>query len=126
MKEINKYIETPLANLYRQRVNYTDEYTGEPWHMNFLDVRSKNDEAGISGGSYGNPSKPTYYGSVGLPGYSLLGQYIPDYAKNVSTPLGDLAFDSNDQYANELNTRFTPNEKTNYYIQALANLLRGR
>lgn len=48
---------------------------------------------------------------------------IPNYYNEVNTPLGTVYGGTNDGNPN-VNVGFQPNEKTNYYLQALANLLR--
>jgi hypothetical protein len=44
----------------------------------------------------------------------------------INTPLGNLELSSNDEDFNSLHSDFYPNNRTQGYIQALANLLRGR
>jgi len=50
---------------------------------------------------------------------------IPDVYKSFNTPLGELSLGTNDGNPN-IGGSFQPNDRTNYYIQALANLLRGQ
>ena len=73
-------------------------------------------------GQYGNPSSPTYFASQFFPESNV--KYIPDFDKTFNTPLGELQFESNYDVPNTIDANFTPNAKTNYYLQALANLLR--
>ena len=47
---------------------------------------------------------------------------IPNYYGEVNTPLGKVFGGTNDGNPN-VNAGFQPNARTNYYIQALANLL---
>lgn len=118
-----KEVRTPLGDYTRVSNNYYRTSEGDPWSMNWAGIR--NGEAGYQVGSYGNPSAPTYFQTAFLPGEERLGQYIPDFNKSFNTPLGNLNFESNYDIPNSIDAEFTPNTKTNYYIQALANLLRG-
>ena len=63
---------------------------------------------------------PNYFAGAFLPGDE---QYIPDYNRNLNTPIGNLALETNFENPNYLEATLTPNERTQYYIQALANLL---
>ena len=62
-----------------------------------------------------------YFASAFLPGDQ---QYIPDMYKNINTPFGNLEVETNYDVPNTIDATFMPNSQTNYYIQALANLLR--
>lgn len=57
------------------------------------------------------------------------GGEIPDgyegFYNEVNTPFGTLGYGTSDTYPS-FGASFVPNEKTQYYIQALANLLRGQ
>lgn len=53
------------------------------------------------------------------------GTRIPDYYGEVNTPLGKIYGGTNDGNPN-IGGGFEPNDQTAYYIQAIANLLRGR
>ena len=121
-KRIEK--DTPIGRYTKVYDNYYNTPNGEPWSMNWSGI-SKG-EAGLNAGSYGNPAAPTYFGTAYLPGEEKIGQYMPDFNKVLNTPLGSLNVESNYEIPNSVGADFTPNEKTNYYIQALANLLRGR
>ena len=64
-----------------------------------------------------NLNNPTLFASMNYPDNAP----IPDYERNINTPLGQIGIGTNDGNKNVYGT-FTPNQ----YIQALANLLRGR
>jgi hypothetical protein len=119
-----KEIRTPLGDYTRVSNNYYPTPEGDPWSMNWAGI--SRGEAGLQAGSYGNPSAPTYFGTAFLPGESRYGQYMPDFNKTLNTPLGSLNVESNYEIPNSISADLTPNARTNYYIQALANLLRGR
>ena len=118
-----KEISTPLGDYTRVSNNY---YTsgGQPWSMNWAGI--SNGEAGYQAGAYGDPSAPTFFQSAYLPGEERFGQYVPDFNKSFSTPLGNVNFESNYEIPNSIDANFTPNSKTYYYIQALANLLNSQ
>ena len=111
-------VQTPIGDFTRVSNNYYTGGNGQPWSMNWMGV--DRGDAGLHVGSYGNPSAPTYFGSAFLPGDS---QYVPDFNKTFNTPVGSLNFESNYDIPNTIDADFTPNAKTNYYLQALANLL---
>jgi len=115
---------TPLGDYTRVSNNYYTGGDGQPWSMNWVGL--DNNEAGVRAGSYGNPAAPTYFGTAFLPGEGLVGQYVPDFDKNVNTPLGNLNLYSNYDIPNSIDADFTPNAKTNAYVQALMNLLSRR
>jgi hypothetical protein len=119
-----KEINTPIGKYTRVSDNYYTGGDGQPWHQNYsaLDIG----DLGFSVGSYGNPSAPTYNADAFLPGENILGQYIPNFDRNINTPVGNVELESNYDIPNSLSASITPNARTNYYIQALANLLRGR
>ena len=88
--------------------SYSDPNEQHAWAgYNDYDVRA---------GRYGNSGNPMYYASLNLP----QDVNIPDAYKAVNTPVGSFEFGTNDGnpgvYAD-----YQPN---NYYLQALANLLR--
>ena len=116
-----KEVRTPIGDYTRVSNNYYTNGNGQPWSMNWAGI--DNGEAGLHAGSYGNPSAPTYFGDAFLPGYERLGQYVPNFNRAVNTPVGKLNFESNYDIPNSISAEFTPNTNTNYYIQALANLL---
>lgn len=118
-----KELNTPIGKFYKLSDNYYTGGDGQPWHFNYAAYDSPNEELGLYAGSYGNPSTPTYYAEALLPGYDKFGEYVPDFNKTVNTPLGNLNFESNYDIGNSVAANFTPNEKANYYIQALKNLL---
>ena len=64
-----------------------------------------------------------YFAGAFLPGEK---QYIPTFDKQVNTPFGTAELETNYDNPNYIDASFSPNAQTNYYIQALANLLRGR
>ena len=107
-------------NFERTRDYYTNGQ-GNPWSMDY--ASSRLGDTLLQAGKYGNPANPNYFAGAFLPGDR---QYIPDFDRNVNTPLGNLELQSNYDSPNTLDATLTPNARTNYYIQALANLLRGR
>ena len=116
-----KEVRTPLGDYTRVSNNYYTNGEGNPWSMNWAGL--DNGEAGLHVGSYGNPSAPTYFGTAFLPGEGLAGQYVPNFDKNINTPLGNLNLYSNYDIPNSIDADFTPNTRTNAYVQALMNLL---
>lgn len=64
---------------------------------------------------------PEYYAGLNFPD----GTNIPNYYGETNTPLGKVTYGTNDGNPN-INAGFIPNDRTNSYIQAIANLLRGR
>lgn len=114
-----KEVRTPLGDYTRVSNNYYTGGDGQPWSMNWAGVSNPYNTAGVQAGSYGNPSAPTYFGSAYLPGNA---QYIPDFNKNIGTPLGNLNLESNYDVPNSVDANFTPNA----YVQALINLLSRR
>ena len=115
-------IKTPIGDYTRVSNNYYTGGNGQPWSMNWAGIDNNN--AGLHVGSYGNPSAPTYFGTAFLPGSDTPYKYVPDFNKTINTPVGSLNLESNYDMSNTIDADFTPNAKTNYYIQALANLLR--
>jgi hypothetical protein len=124
--ESKEYYMQALANALRPQVKSVDsEYTngnGQPWSMKYKGL-SVGDN-GIQAGSYGSPNDPNYFADI----YARLGdrKVIPDFDKMINTPLGNLELSSNEEDYNSLRSDFYPNDRTQGYIQALANLLRGR
>ena len=80
-------------------------------------VRSYLGDTILQAGRQGAQSNPNYFAGAFLPGDR---QYIPDFDKTFNTPLGQLELSSNYDAPNSLDATLTPN----YYLQALANLLR--
>ena len=119
-----KEIRTPLGDYTRVSNNYYTGGDGQPWSMNWAGIG--NDNTALHAGSYGNPSAPTYFASAFLPGYDTPLKYVPDFNKTINTPVGNLNFESNYDIPNNVSAEFTPNAQTNYYLQALANLLSRR
>jgi hypothetical protein len=65
-----------------------------------------------------------------LPEYALglnfpAEKVLPNYYGEINTPLG-LLFGGTDSEMQQATAGFQPNDRTNYYAQALINLLRGR
>lgn len=116
-----KEVRTPIGDYTRVSNNYYTNGEGNPWSMNWAGI--DNGEAGLHVGSYGNPSAPNYFGTAFLPGYDAIGQYVPNFNKNINTPLGNLNFESNYDIPNSVDATFTPNAQTNAYLQALSSLL---
>lgn len=122
----NNYYAQALVDALRPKVKSVDnEYingNGQPWSMKYKGL-SVGDN-GVQAGSYGSPNDPYYFADV----YARLGdrKVIPDFDKMINTPLGNLELSSNDEDFNSLRSDFYPNNRTQGYIQALANLLRGR
>ena len=104
-------------NFERTRDYYLNG-SGQPWSMDY--ARSNFGDATLQAGKYGNPYNPSYFAGAFLPGDE---QYVPDYYKALNTPLGSLELETNYESPNTLDATLTPNDKTRYYIQALANLL---
>ena len=72
----------------------------------------------VRAGRWGNNGNPMYYASMNLPdNYN-----IPDVYKGFNTPLGAVEIGTNDGNPGAY-VDFQQNAKTNYYLQALANLL---
>lgn len=104
-------------NFYRVNENYVNG-EGNPWSMNYAGYNNGN--VGLDVGSYGNPSAPTYFGYATLPGEK---KYIPNFYKDINTPLGNLSLESNYENPNSLSADFTPNAKAQAMAQALRSLL---
>lgn len=79
-------------------------------------------DAMLRGGRYGNTvDGNTYFASAFLPGDR---QYIPTFEGGVNTPIGRFGLETNYDVPNVVEANFMPNAQSQYYIQALANLLR--
>lgn len=75
-------------------------------------------DALLQAGRYGNSvDGNTYFANALLPGDQ---KYIPDYQGGFNTPVGRFGLETNYDSPNTVEASFSPN----YYIQALANLLR--
>lgn len=78
-------------------------------------------DAMLRGGRYGNTvDGNTYFASAFLPGDR---KYIPDFEGGFNTPLGRVGLETNYDVPNVVEANFKPNAQSQYYIQALANLL---
>lgn len=115
-------IKNALGNLRPEVTRVNEEYTGgdgQPWSMKWKGL-SVGDN-GVQAGSYGPPTDPYYFADA----YARLGdrKVIPDFDKMIHTPLGNLQLHSNDEDYNSIGADFFPTNKTQGYIQTLANLL---
>jgi hypothetical protein len=93
--------------------------SGQPWSMDYSRVNLG--DTLLQAGEYGAPTDAHYFAGAFLPGDN---QYIPNYYNSFNTPLGQLELETNNDVANYLEASFNPNDRTQYYIQALANLLK--
>lgn len=104
-------------NFERTRDYYING-SGQPWSMDY--ARSYLGDTILQAGEYGAPTDAHYFADAMLPGNN---QYIPDYYKSFNTPLGALELETNYDSPNTVDLTFNPNNRTDYFIQALANLL---
>lgn len=111
--------DTSFAGFTPNVSRTVDYYTGgdgQPWHLNYATLGANSDRA-LNVGTYGNPVDPTYFATAFMGGDR---NYIPDFDRTFNTPLGNLQLSRNTEEPNSVSADLQPN----YYIQALANLLR--
>ena len=127
-------INTPLGNF---DYGYDGDTIGAGFTPNIYGGSYKGDKAasfwgGIGDaqirGSYFSPEltggAPVY--GLGIHGGGEFPEGYEGYYNEVNTPLGTLGYGTSDTYPS-FGASFEPNAQTNYYLQALANLLnRGR
>lgn len=104
---------------FERTSNYRTGDNGS-WHQDYATIGG--DERMLRAGSWGDPNDPTYFAGAFLGGDRNV---IPDFDRSFNTPFGNLELSRNTEAPNSVFADFNPNDRS-YYIQALANLLRGR